>query len=326
MSRMARPSALLAGEVVMIRNASRWAWAGGLAFGLLLVAPSARAQCWGEEAKAEGYANPGLLASTQEVADHLDEAGIRILDARAPDRYGAGHIPGAVSLPVEDITRTINGVPGMLAPIVEMEQVLGDREITRETQIVIYDDFGGDQATRVFWALEFLGHPRASVLQGGFTLWQLERRRVSGDTPAAAPARYQATPDPARLADLAWVKASLADRGAVLVDARSPEEFDGEVPGRDVKRPGHIPGAVNVDWVRNLTPTGPRQFKAGPDLARLYRRAGVTPDREVVVYCRTGVRASHAYFALRLLGYPRVRLYDGSFVEWAADSSLPVAR
>ena len=110
------------------------------------------------------------------------------------------------------------------------------------------------------------------------------------------------------------------------MDARSPEEFDGEVPGRDVKRPGRIPGAVNVDWVRNLTTEEPRQVKGGAELARLYRRAGVTPDKEVVAYCRTGVRASHTYFALRLLGYPKVRVYDGSFVEWAADPSLPVVR
>ena len=96
--------------------------------------------------------------------------------------------------------------------------------------------------------------------------------------------------------------------------------------GRDVKRPGHIPGAVNVDWILNLTETKPQQFKPSTELARLYREAGATPEKEIVVYCRTGVRASHAYFVLRLLGFPRVRLYDGSYVEWSADPDLPVAR
>jgi thiosulfate/3-mercaptopyruvate sulfurtransferase len=297
-----------------------------LTLGLLLPSAAARAQCWGDEAKTKGYANPSLLASGQEVADHLGEARLVILDARSPDRYAAGHIPGAVNLPVADITRTINGVPGMLAPISEVERALGDRGITREIQIVIYDDFGGDQATRLFWALEFLGHPRVSVLQGGFALWQHERRPVSRDTPAVTAARYQASPDPTRLADLASVKAHLDNRSVMLLDARSPEEFEGEVPGRDVKRAGHIPGAVNVDWVRHLTTGEPRQFKGGSELARLYRRAGVTPDKEIITYCRTGVRASHTYFVLRLLGYPKVRLYDGSFVEWAADPSLPVTR
>lgn len=311
---------------MLIRVWARWVGAGALALGLLLPSAAARAQCWGDEAKAKGYANPALLASGQEVADHLDEASIRILDTRTPDRYAAGHIPGAVNLPIAEITRTINGVPGMLAPIQELDQALGARGVTRESRVVIYDDFGGDQATRLFWALDFLGHPQVGVLQGGFALWQREGRPIARDQVAPAPVRYVAASDPAKLADLAWVKAHLDDRGVVLLDSRSPEEFDGEVPGRDVARPGHIPGAVNVDWVRNLTSTEPRQFKSGSDLVRLYRRAGVTPEKEIAVYCRTGVRASHTYFVLRLLGYPRVRLYDGSFVEWAADPSLPVAR
>ncbi|MFQ5853769.1 MAG: sulfurtransferase, partial [Candidatus Binatia bacterium] len=110
-----------------------------------------------------------------------------------------------------------------------------------------------------------------------------------------------------------------------LVDARSPGEFDGKVPGREISRPGHIPGAVSVDWIRNLT-VEPRQFKSSPKLARIYRKAGATPDKEIIVYCRTGMRASHDYFVLRLLGYQKVRLYDGSYVEWSADTTLPVAR
>lgn len=304
----------------------RWVWMPALPVALLLAAAMAQAQCWGDEAKAKGYANAALLASSQEVADHLGEAGIRILDARSADRYAAGHIPGAVNLPVAEITRTLNGVPGMLAPIPEVEQALGARGITRETRVIVYDDFGGDQATRLFWALEYLGHPQVSVLQGGFALWQRETRPITRDTPPLAPARYAASPDPTKLADLPRVRAHVDNRAVVLLDSRSPEEFDGEVPGRDVARGGHIPGAVNVEWVRNLTTTEPRQFRASTDLARLYRRAGVTPDKEILVYCRTGMRASHSYFVLRLLGYPKVRLYDGSFVEWAADPNLPVAR
>ncbi|MBI3016029.1 MAG: sulfurtransferase [Candidatus Tectomicrobia bacterium] len=304
----------------------RWAWAGAVVAVLLLIASTGYAQCWGDQAKAQGYGNAALLASGQEVADHLGEAGVRILDARSPERYAAGHIPGAVNLPVAEVSRTINGVPGMLTPVREVEQALGARGVTRESRVVIYDDFGGDQATRLFWALDFMGHPRVSVLQGGFGLWQREGRPVARDPSQPLVTRYRAAPDSTRLADAAWVKARLDDPAAVLVDSRSPEEFDGEVPGREVSRPGHIPGAVNVDWVRNLTPTETRRFKAGAELARLYRRAGVTPDKEILVYCRTGVRASHTYFVLRLLGYPKVRLYDGSFVEWAADPGLPVAR
>jgi thiosulfate/3-mercaptopyruvate sulfurtransferase len=298
------------------------------AVGVLLLGATttASAQCWGGQAKAKGYANPSLLASAQELADHLGDGKVRILDARPPDRYSAGHIPGALNLPVAEITRTIDGIPGMLAPVEDLEDALGRRGVTADVHVVVYDDVGGDQATRLFWALDLLGHPHVSVLQGGFGLWKHEDRAITRDTGAAVPARFRAVPDPAKLADRAWVKARLGGPGVVLVDARSPEEFDGEVAGKDVARPGHIPGAVNVDWVRHLTATEPRQFKEGGDLGRLYRRAGVSPDKEIVVYCRTGARASHTYFTLRLLGYSKVRLYDGSFVEWAADPSLPVAR
>jgi 3-mercaptopyruvate sulfurtransferase SseA len=108
-------------------------------------------------------------------------------------------------------------------------------------------------------------------------------------------------------------------------EAGSPAEFSGRVPGQQVVRPGHIPGAVNVDWARNLTPP-PRRFKSRDVLRQLYQDAGVTPEKEVVVYCRTGARASHDDFVLQLLGYEHVRLYDGPFVEWSAKAVVPVAR
>jgi thiosulfate/3-mercaptopyruvate sulfurtransferase len=314
-------------EVSMIYRARhRLIWAGTVVGFLVLPSTATYAQCWGDQAKTRGYANASLLASGKELADHLGDAEIRILDARSPEVYAAGHIPGAINLPIPEITRTINNVPGMLASIVELEEALGRRGVTRNSQVVIYDDFGGDQATRLFWALDYLGHSRVSVLQGGFGLWQHEGRPISREVPKVNTVRYKAQPQSDRLADRTWVRARLQDASVVLVDARSPGEFEGKVPGRDVKRPGHIPGAVNVDWVRNLTTAEPRQFRAAEELAQLYQQAGVTADKEIVVYCRTGVRASHDYFVLRLLGYPRVRLYDGSYVEWAADPSLPIAR
>lgn len=303
-----------------------WAGGGALVTALALAAPPAEAQCWGERARAEGYANPSLLASAQELADHLGDAGVRIVDARPPERYAAGHVPGAVSLPVGEITRTAGGVPGMLAPVEEVARALGERGVTRKARVVVYDDVGGVEAARLFWALEYLGHGRVSVLQGGFRLWVRDGRPIARDTAEPAPAHYEATPDAGRLADAARVKAALGDPGVVLLDARSPEEFEGKVAGKDVPRAGHIPGAVNVDWTRHLGPSDPPRVKEAADLAGIYRRAGVTADKAVIAYCRTGVRAAHTYFVLRLLGYPRVRVYDGSFIEWAADPSVLVAR
>jgi len=304
----------------------RWGWASAVLIGLLLIVTTAHAKDGGGQSKDKGFANAGLLVSVEELAAHLGGGGLRLLDARPPEQYAVGHIPGAANLPLAEITRTVNGVPEMLAPLAELEQALGQRGVTQDTRVVIYDDVGGILATRLFWALDYLGHTRVSVLDGGFTLWQREGRSTSQQVPSPEATHQQGEAQPGRVADRAWVQAHLQDAAVVLVDARSPEEFAGEVPGRDVKRPGHIPGAVNVEWVRNLTTTEPPQFRPAAELEALYQQAGVTPDKEIAVYCRTGVRASHDYFVLRMLGYPRVRLYDGSYLEWSADPALAVAR
>lgn len=279
----------------------------------------------GHQTEEKGYANASLLVSGEELRHHLNDPGTLVVDVRQPKRYSAGHLPGAVNLPIAEITQTMNGVPGMLAPIEAVEQTLGQRGIRRQMHVVIYDDIGGVPATRLFWALDYLGQSKISVLQGGLKLWQKERRPISRRIPEAMAVEYKATPLTSRLANKGWVQTRLKDPTVVLVDARSNQEFDGLVPGRQVKRAGHIPGSVNIDWNRNLTGE-PRQFKPAAKLARIYRKAGATADKEIVVYCRTGARASHDYFVLRLLGYPRVRLYDGSYVEWAADETLPTER
>jgi thiosulfate/3-mercaptopyruvate sulfurtransferase len=294
-----------------------WIWGKGVVAVLLLLTTT------GSPQEQTEYANAMLLVSGQQVADHVRDETWRIIDVRSPARYAAGHLPGAINLPLAAITQTINGVPGMLAPTTTVEQALGERGVTRESWVVIYDDFGGVPATRLFWVLDYLGHPRVSILQGGLRLWEQEGRPLTREVPQPQPSRYQAAPDATKLADRTWVQAHLQDSGTVLLDARSPKEFTGEVAGRQIGRPGRIPGAVNVNWVRNLTPPPPR-FKAAADLRHLYQGVGVTPEKEIVVYCRTGMRASHDYFVLRLLGYPRVRVYDGSFVEWSADATLPV--
>jgi thiosulfate/3-mercaptopyruvate sulfurtransferase len=274
---------------------------------------------------SDGYANASLLVTAHQAAGRRHERAWRVVDVRSPEQYASGHLPGAVNLPLGAITRTRHGTPGMLTPLAEITQALGERGISRETQVVIYDNVGGPAATRLFWVLDALGHPRVSVFQGGLHGWRQAGLPVSQELPEVQPTMYEATWDRSKVATLGWVATHAQHPNVVLLDARSPAEFSGQVPGRQVKRPGHIPEAVNVDWVNNLT-AEPRQFRAGTELAHLYQRAGVTPDNEIVVYCRTGMRASHTYFVLRLLGYPRVRVYDGSYVEWAAEPTVPVAR
>lgn len=303
-------------------NVHRWGRVGCvMAVFILMTAAGYTAQ----QTPANGYASPQFLALSEQVAGHLSDRDWRLVDVRAPKQYAAGHIPGAVNLPIAMLTQTMHGTPGMLAPLTVVTQALGEHGIRRDSRVVIYDNFGALAATRLFWILDYLGHRQVSVLQGGFDDWQGLGYPVNRNTPQLRPTAYLGTPDPEKLASMSWLATRLKDANTVLLDARSAAEFGGRVAGHSIERSGHLPGAVNVEWVDNLTTT-PYRFKTAAELRQLYEQAGVKADKEIVVYCRTGMRASHTYFVLRLLGYPRVKLYDGSFVEWSADGTLPVER
>jgi thiosulfate/3-mercaptopyruvate sulfurtransferase len=188
------------------------------------------------------------------------------------------------------------------------------------TPVVVYDEQSGMRAARAFWFLEYFGHPSVQVLDGGFTAWTAAGLEVSRDARPAQQSEWTGARLPQRLATWRDVRAALGRSDAVILDTRS----DGEYCGTTVraKRGGAIPGAVHIEWTRNLTPDG--RFKKLDDLRSMYENAGVTPDREVITYCQGGYRAAHSYLALRLLGYPRVRTYVGSWKEWGDREELPV--
>ena len=261
---------------------------------VLFTATSGYTQSGRPSEMKSGYANASLLISGRELSERLTEPGIRILDVRSAEKYTVGHTLAAGNIHIGAMTTSLNEVPGMLAPVDVIERVLGEHGVTDKTRVIVYDDVGGPVATRLFWALEYLGHPQVSVLQGGFGLWQKEKRLESREIAKAAAARFMANPRAERLADKQWVQNHLKDPSVVLVDARSAEEFTGKVGGPGVKRPGHIPGAVNVNWVLNLTEAEPREFKPSARLAELYGQAGATQQKEILVYCHTGARASNA--------------------------------
>ncbi len=185
--------------------------------------------------------------------------------------------------------------------------------------MVAYDDARGLFAARLFWALDSLGQGRGRVLDGGWPLWARSRLPVSREAPPVRPARLRARPRPELVADLAWMMKHLNHPGTVYVDARSTGEYRGLV--RAAKHLGHIPGAVSMEWLRHLRPNG--TMRPAADLLPLFQSSGITPDKEVVVYCQVMVRAAHSYFTLRWLGYPRVRAYDGSWLEWGNRDDTP---
>ena len=272
----------------------------------------------------KGYANPQLIVSPQEFADEIqrDRDGVLILDVRTAEAFANGHLPGAVHIDLWGVS-LIDTDPGPLRSFMWIiEHLFALRGVTNDRRIVVYEDTSGMKAARVFWFLEYFGHPDVRVLDGGFRAWTAAGLPVTTEARDPKPSNYQAAPVAERLATWRDVKDRLGSKDAVILDTRS----DGEYGGTTVRarRGGKIPGAVQVEWTRNLDESG--AFKPASDLRQMYESAGVTPDREVVSYCQGGYRAAHGYLALRLLGYPRVRNYTGSWKEWGDRQDLPIER
>jgi len=271
----------------------------------------------------KGYANPELLVTPRDLAAMVEEAGGArplLLDMRPPDAYAAGHIPGAVHLDLWGVS-LIDTDPAPLRAFMWMiEHLLAAHGVTAETRVVVYDEQSGIRAARAFWFLEYFGHPTVRMLDGGFNAWIAEGLPLSRDAAPPPNGEWTGAREEPVIATYREVRDALGREGVVLLDTRS----DGEYAGTTIraKRGGAVPGAVHIEWTRNLTPSG--DFKPAAELQQLYTDAGVTPDREVITYCQGGYRAAHSYVALRLIGYPRVRVYLGSWKEWGDREELPV--
>jgi thiosulfate/3-mercaptopyruvate sulfurtransferase len=240
--------------------------------------------------------------------------------------YLKGHLPGAVYLNPETLRASEGGIPSQLLSSRSYSELFSRMGLSLEVPVVIYSagETRNIDATFLAWLLAGFGHPRVYVLNGGYFKWQLEQHPVALHYPRIEPVSFAGSFSPER-AMLGDVRRAIGDRNAVLVDARPPDQYAGSA-GAQMRR-GHIPGAVNRYWQDDLMQEGfGHVWKPVADLRAAYQEHGITPDRSIIVYCNSATEASHVYFTLRyLLGYPRVRIYVGSWTEWAEREELPVA-
>lgn len=264
-----------------------------------------------------------LLVTPVELSQELD-GGWKplLLDLRPTEAFAAGHLPGAVHLDLFGVSIVDTDEVPLNAFFWIIEHLLASRGVSADVPVVVSDEQSGIRAARAFWFLEYFGHSNVRLLDGGYSAWTRAGLPTTRDAEKPKGTNWTGTREAARLATWRDVKERLGHPDVVILDTRN----DGEFCGTEVRaaRGGAIPGAVHLEWTRNLTVDG--TFKSVEALREMYERAGLTPDREVLTYCQGGYRAAHAYLALRLLGYPRVRNYIGSWKEWGDRADLPIER
>jgi thiosulfate/3-mercaptopyruvate sulfurtransferase len=245
-----------------------------------------------------------------------------VIDTRPAHEFARGQIAGAVHLDLWGVSLIDTSEAPLRAFMWMIGHQFSLRGVTADRPIVAYESDSGLRAARVFWFLEYLGHPNVRVLDGGINAWQREGLPLSSEPAAPTASTWHGSPDASRIATWQDVHERLGRAGTVIVDTRSEDEYRGRLVR--AARGGAIPGAVHLEWTENLTADG--LYKPADQLREMYARLGVTADREAVTYCQGGYRAAHTYLALRLAGFPHVRNYTGSWKEWGDRTDLPIER
>ena len=274
------------------------------------------------------YARPELLAEPDWLEEHLGDPGVRIIDCATLEAYRRAHIRGAVQLPVHYYIKEAPTDPKLdhgtfIMPPAEFEQLMGQLGVSNDTLVVTYDDNNSLLAARLWWCLKYYGHDRAKVLNGGWHRWLTEGRPITFHATKPQPATFTAKPRPELIADAELLKAKYNHPGCQVLDARTDEEWNG-TNDRGNKRAGHVPGAKHLEWINFVSKDDGRTFLPAEEIERLLKEAGIERGKATITYCQGGIRAAHAAFAMELVGFEHVRVYDGSMRDWANRDDTPL--
>jgi len=270
------------------------------------------------------YANREVLVDTEWVlANHADPA-VRLIDVSSSlEVYNEGRLPHAGYVQwKKDLVNADNPVEGQILTADEFSKLMSRLGVRKDHTVVLYDNADNLFAARAYWVLKYYRHEDARVYNGGRKKWLADGQELTTEAFAPVTSNYVAEkPHPEIATDWNYVVNSIDDPSVRFCDARRPTEYEGEELLSD--RGGRIPGATNIEWTRSVREDG--TFLEAHALAELYQEAGFTPDQEIITYCQTGVRGAHTWFVLsELLGYPRVRNYDGSWEEYGNRTDSPI--
>ena len=277
------------------------------------------------------YANSEVLVDFDWLASNLDDEGIVVVEVdEDTSAYDKGHIPGAVSINWE--TELHEGDRREFVSSEDLAELLGSKGISADHTIVLYSGNNNWFATYAYWLFKYRGVEDVKLLDGGRKKWELESLELTQDPSNRGSATFNIGPAKPEYRIFRDEVLQRVESGAgAWVDVRSPEEFRGELlapphlPQEQAQVPGHIPGAANITWSKTVKEDG--TFKPADELEKLYAEQGVTSDQDVVAYCRIGERSSHSWFVLReLLGFEKVRNYDGSWTEYGSLVGVPVEK
>lgn len=249
----------------------------------------------------------------------LGDKDLLLVDARPFASYAESHVPGAVNIDLMQFHWMDTSKQGISQFEKQGRILLSNIGVTPKKLVVFYDDVSGSSAARGVWLLLYFSHDRVAMLDGGINTWKARGYKTETKTNPFVHSNFRGKPDRRILADLARISSAAKSKKAIIVDARSQQEYDGSIVR--AAQAGHIPGAINIDWTDNLQQDS---FKDLGALQRIY--AQIPKDAEVITYCQGGYRAANSFVVLKMLGYKNVRMYLGSWGEWGNKPQLPVSR